>query len=753
MNINGKYMNFRNKRLTNNIIKMGDLINANKSSIFDWNYYLERYPELKQQGIINEELAYHHWINYGINEGKIGVPGNNNQITYENFDWVSYLSINIDLVEAKIITKDAAWKHWMESGKQEGRIITNEIFKQQYESMINYKKTLPISTRPISLKYYTDRGSIMDSSRIKSIKINTVDFVKEKIRFPPASFMLIVDFPNYGGGTMFFLNTILSHYKNKTDFVIARNFNGSVYFYLNDDYMINDSYDLNESLLFINYYKSNISKIFVNSIIGHSPEFLNAVFNMGKEITGITHDYSLIFNRPHFLYSEIENIRSFAPIDINRFNLVITQNETNLDIYKNYIHNPGTNLLVSPLPDLKDSGIKTTSANEKVVVGIIGYISDIKGQYIVKKLLELSEKQGLFDVVIFGHTNIFYDKQYEYNSIHELNHLLNIHKPNLWIETSIWPETYSYTLSLAMITQLPILYQKKNFPSVIENRLASYSKAYSFANIEKLDSYEIIGKSQNYFYNISPTIYYNEFWDDYFGGGYVKHKSDSYNVVFVSSKIYTSNVPFTYVEKRSIYTTEERYKQTIATIDSIRKYIPNSFIILFDNSSFPINEYNELNSRADVFINNQSDKTIYNYTNVKTVKLYGELAQTAYVAKYIKENLKHMQINNFFKISGRYLINDTFYYGQYDNEINIFKKNAAVTDREYYYTSFYKIGGRFLYEYFNVINNMYIESSSSPYDTYDWEVILPKKMQHRFTTVNNLGITQYISAWNQNDMI
>jgi hypothetical protein len=36
--------------------------------------------------------------------------------------------------------------------------------------------------------------------------------------------------------------------------------------------------------------------------------------------------------------------------------------------------------------------------------------------------------------------------------------------------------------------------------------------------------------------------------------------------------------------------TEERFLQTLETINSIREYIPNSYIILFDNSNFNLFE-------------------------------------------------------------------------------------------------------------------------------------------------------------------
>ena len=38
--------------------------------IFDWQYYLNLYPDLRINGVHTKEEAINHWINYGFNEGK-----------------------------------------------------------------------------------------------------------------------------------------------------------------------------------------------------------------------------------------------------------------------------------------------------------------------------------------------------------------------------------------------------------------------------------------------------------------------------------------------------------------------------------------------------------------------------------------------------------------------------------------------------------------------------------------------------------
>jgi hypothetical protein len=155
-----------------------------------------------------------------------------------------------------------------------------------------------------------------------------------------------------------------------------------------------------------------------------------------------------------------------------------------------------------------------------------------------------------------------------------------------------------------------------------------------------------------------------------------------------------------------------------------------------------------------LFINIQTNPTINDYTNVKTTKAYGELAQTYAVLNHIKTNINYLKIKNFFKISGRYLINETFNYSDYENNFNIFKRNATITDRNYYYTSLYKISGMNFNNYCDSIIDLYNYSqTNNEYYNVDWEVILAKQLNFNFIEITNLGITQNISVWNQIDKI
>jgi hypothetical protein len=144
---------------------------------------------------------------------------------------------------------------------------------------------------------------------------------------------------------------------------------------------------------------------------------------------------------------------------------------------------------------------------------------DIKGKRIIEDIHRfLLFKKKNIEIVVFGELSdsSYSFTQKKYYNINDFNKLLIDYKPHLILETSIWQETYSYTLTLAMITQLPILSLKKYFDNTIENRLKNYNKSYFFSKIDDSLIQLIEKVKQDYFYTVDSTIYYPSFWDDYF---------------------------------------------------------------------------------------------------------------------------------------------------------------------------------------------------------------------------------------------
>lgn len=83
--------------------------------IFNWEFYLNKYQDLTQNGLKSPEDAFQHWFQYGKKELRIF-----NDIPII-FDWKNYLFYNKDL--EKIHSEEEAWRHFLYFGLKENRMI------------------------------------------------------------------------------------------------------------------------------------------------------------------------------------------------------------------------------------------------------------------------------------------------------------------------------------------------------------------------------------------------------------------------------------------------------------------------------------------------------------------------------------------------------------------------------------------------------------------------------------------------------
>lgn len=729
-----------------------------KTDKFDWSQYIAINQDLINIGYTTKDLVQEHYINNGHREKR--------RTVLEGFDWEFYVYYNNHLLHTGINTQSKAIKHWINYGNQEGLLINIDPLKKVYDKIVNFNYNniynIYDNVNNITLykNYTTEDTRLLETNLHYINNRNTPMFKPLEIIYDinettNKQYLLIIDFPCYGGGCSFFINTIISHYKYNTNFLIARNFNGKIYFYINDEKIFKLPFNTDDAIDFIN--KVNIQKIFFNSIVKHDINFIDKLFDLKKETTIITHDYSLFFNKPQLFYYEIDSLSTHSKINIQNFDRVVTQHIGNLHTFGRNM-NDYSNIVVSALPDFRNYERKIVTKNTKMTIGVIGDISDVKGYYILNQLVKLIQGKNA-EIVVFGKVHIKQiNKQFSYHTINDLNSLLETHTPNLLIELSLWPESYSFTLSLAMITQLPIIYHNKFFPCTVQRRLSLYNNAHQINNINDL-TYEFLeSKQQNYLFLIKPVIYFPPFWDYYFKNNksHIDYSllNQEYNVVIVTSKIYTSNKPFTYSAERSIYSPEERLLQTIETINSIRSKIQNSFIILYDNSILNNDEYYSIVDRVDCFINHHNDNVINNFTNNSAHKLFGEIAQTYKILEYLTIFHKNMNIKNLFKITGRYVINEDFDYNKLNNINNIvFKRNTDVEDRLYYFTCFYKVNQNKIKLYQDVIFELFEDIKNGNYEYEEWEVLLPNLLYGEFETIDTLGITQRIAVWKDESKI
>ena len=136
---------------------------------------------------------------------------------------------------------------------------------------------------------------------------------------------------------------------------------------------------------------------------------------------------------------------------------------------------------------------------------------------------------------------------------------------------------------------------------------------------------------------------------------------------------------------------QQRFKQTLETIRSIRSKIPHSFVVLIDNSELTHAQLKTLSSSVDVFVNDVNSQALPQNANKVDAKQLGE-------AKLLLQGLAALEqhqvmFKQLFKLTGRYLITDEFRFGDYDNVFSIFKladkSSALKLDKSYYV--FFKI--------------------------------------------------------------
>ena len=186
--------------------------------------------------------------------------------------------------------------------------------------------------------------------------------------------------------------------------------------------------------------------------------------------------------------------------------------------------------------------------------------------------------------------------------------------------------------------------------------------------------------------------------------------------------------------------------QTLKTINSVRQFIPDSHIVLLDNSILNTFEKNVFEKMVDTFINITDNNIVNYYTDVFQYKAFGEISQTLQFLELFFQT-DYTKIKNFFKITGRYEINADFDYNQYDNNLNIFKKSLSIKEKDYYYTCFYKLDKSILKEVQAIFEGFVQNKEKYMNNNSDLEVIFPNAIMDKIHLVDNLGIVENIGVW------
>lgn len=131
-------------------------------------------------------------------------------------------------------------------------------------------------------------------------------------------------------------------------------------------------------------------------------------------------------------------------------------------------------------------------------------------------------------------------------------------------------------------------------------------------------------------------------------------------------------------DKFSKFSEQQRFEQTLKTIDCIREKVPNSYILLFDCSPVPISEdhMNILNKKCDMvleFYNEPIIKQLYSNIdrNPELIRFGKSLLETRGLLNslyFIKENNLFSDSQRIFKLTGRYLLNEHFNIDDYKSK-------------------------------------------------------------------------------------
>lgn len=210
------------------------------------------------------------------------------------------------------------------------------------------------------------------------------------------------------------------------------------------------------------------------------------------------------------------------------------------------------------------------------------------------------------------------------------------------------------------------------------------------------------------------------------------------NLIIITSIINPPNTPLSYVKTRSIFTKQQRYEQLLETINSVKKYIPNYYIVLLECSD-EIELYEDyLKIITDKYINYNKNINIKNNVN----GIYKSLGEWSKMIEFINnENLDNY--NSLIKISGRYFLNDKFNYDLFNNDDNVFRyyiKYDIVSTR------LYKISKTYFDKYKNIMNSFETELKSG----ISIENIMTNKI--KYNKVEYIGLSGKI-AIKENDFI
>lgn len=123
--------------------------------------------------------------------------------------------------------------------------------------------------------------------------------------------------------------------------------------------------------------------------------------------------------------------------------------------------------------------------------------------------------------------------------------------------------------------------------------------------------------------------------------------------------------------KRSVYTSQERFEQTVKQLESIKEKIPNAQVFLLECSELTFREMEKFSKLANKVILFSKDSTVYYHAHEDANKNNTEIHLFLKIIDMMRFHNKYS--THIAKISGRYSINDNFDEKKFFSDKSVFR--------------------------------------------------------------------------------
>lgn len=430
---------------------------------------------------MNKKHLKQHYIQTGQKEGRILSNLHIQQILRNRYFNIDFYQRHYEDVNNKNLNDIIT--HYITIGQQEGRIVSKKhasVLANNPEFDIEFYKSehsdLHYMTPAHLVRHYIEYGKA--EGRI----------VCDKHNINPYNIVSISH--SMGGGTQTYINNIATLYNINYEITI----NNQELFNLTQQYTIvkcDDTYKLS------NIISENTIVVFNHLLTRTMTLNMNMFYNIynnckHRKIIFIIHDYHLLYpDTPNPIknthgYPTPNHINlQFANDVFSKCDLVVFNSYNCFNNYKKYINLDNYKCIVTnSTPDLLTNNYNIyPSVKSCYNIGILGHVdSDHKGRQL---LCDISPSLSQHMFTVFGvnneHSFLFNDAPniqfmgtYKNDNIFELINKQNI---DFFMFISVFEETYSYTLSIAMQTGLPIFY---NDIGCYRERLYGRQNTYAF---------------------------------------------------------------------------------------------------------------------------------------------------------------------------------------------------------------------------------------------------------------------------------